>query len=122
MKTNPSTGASSGRIPPSDPEVLPWNEFATAVRRELSLPPPENEAAPFGFATRVVSQWVADRREQTALLWQRWSFRAAVFSVIIALFAVLAARPSREAGGVEGAILPFPGLEVPLPTNHLNAL
>ncbi len=122
MNTRLPDGGATDRIPPNDPEVRPWMDVVDAARRERSLAPREKEAAPFGFATRIASDWMARCRDENALRWQRWSFRAAAFSVVLAVFAVLAARPFRDLRSKDGAILPYPGLEVPLPLTNDKAL
>lgn len=98
-----------------------WLRLAPVFRRFLRGPAGGDEQAPFGFSTRVVSEWLARRREQAALMWQRWSFRAAAFSMVLALGAVLAGLPVDRAsarGGGEAPILPYPGLDVPLPIDN----
>lgn len=117
MKTKPP--ADDSPVPPeSDPEARPWRAVASGVRRVLGRDVGEDERAPLGFSTRVVARWMEWRREQAAVLWRRWSFRAAALSVALALVAVLAGRSLRSGREDAGApILPFPGLEVPLPTD-----
>jgi len=115
MKTLPPTDDFAG-APESEPEVRPWRNIVLAARRARSCGIPEDEIVPYGFPARVVARWMEVSRDRALWIWQRWSVRAAAISVGLALVVVLAGRPVR--GGGERLILPFPGLEVPLPTDN----
>jgi hypothetical protein len=59
--------------------------------------------APFGFATRVVAQWRAARRDESLRRWASWSLRTAMASV--AACALLAFLQTWRAGSI---LLPLP--------------
>jgi hypothetical protein len=59
------------------PQRLTWERLVA------KLPPATQEAdtpPPFGFATRVVAQWRAARRDESLRRWAKWSFRTALAS------------------------------------------
>jgi hypothetical protein len=51
---------------------LRWKLGAAAARRATT---PASEAAPFGFATRVIAEWPSRAEPSLALLWQRLGLR-----------------------------------------------
>lgn len=60
------------------PQRLTWERLVA------QLPPDAQQTdaqPPFGFATRVVSQWRAARRDESLCRWARWSFRTALASM-----------------------------------------
>lgn len=87
-----------------------WDRL-TALARDAEANAGETQA-PFGFAARVVAQAFARRREQALLLWQRWSWRAALFSATAAVACAFVA--IRREGP--------PRLEVPAPTLEVPSL
>ena len=116
MKIRSHAGDSPARsVDP--PDIRPWLDVAGAARRDLTAGLEPDVSAPLGFSTRIVAQWIERRREEASWLWQRWSFRAAALSVVIALLAVVADRTPNIPRKEEGSLLPFPQLDVPLPTD-----
>ena len=73
-----------------------WKEGADAAR---SGEPPLPEAAPFGFATRVVEQWRATPEPSPTVLWQALALRA-LGSVTLALLILLACGEMSEGDGL----------------------
>ena len=95
------------------PEEL-WNRFAAAARQEAVTPlQPETTGPPPGsFVARIVAQAMRARREFAALLWERWSWRAALAAIAVAAAAGIAAvRHHRE-----------PRLDVPAETLELPSI
>lgn len=89
---------------------LNWERIVSKLQ-----PAPEeaDPQAPFGFATRVVSQWRAARRDESLRRWASWSFRTAMASV--AACAVLAFVQTLRDGSI---LMPLP--EPPAPANLLT--
>lgn len=76
-------------LPASD--ATAWQRLAAAARSAKSAAPPRDEAAPFGFSTRVVAVWRQAREEERRLaLWQRVSLRTALATVTLSALAVVA--------------------------------
>ncbi len=57
-----------------------WEAIAARIVHET---PPIEDAAPFGFSTRVVGLWRAAQREEALRRWSLWSLRAAMCSVVV---------------------------------------
>lgn len=89
-----------------------WAHMAAAARRAIGSLPPRDDTAPLGFAARVVARAFEQRREWIGLLWQRWSWRAALLSATASLVVAFVADRRQ----------PAPCLEVPLPVLDLPAL
>jgi hypothetical protein len=86
---------------------LNWELIVSKFR-----PAPEEAQpqAPFGFATRVVAQWQAARRDESLRRWASWSFRTALASMVAC--AVLAFVQTLRDSSI---LMPLP--EVPAPAN-----
>jgi hypothetical protein len=104
---------------PSDRElpVAPpaWRRLASAARAERrQASARKDDAAPFGFSTRVVALWRQARDEERRLaLWQRLSWRAAFASLALCAMVAVAQR----GGGADSELpllqppaIAFPGL------------
>ena len=91
-----------------------WDKVLHGAKAEGLKPksrPTDNDEAPFGFATRVVAQWIESRRDAVLAVWRRWSWTAAACSVALAavsLFFVPPATPSAD-----DMLIPTPELEIP---------
>jgi hypothetical protein len=59
---------------------MKWETIAEVITSETA---PIGDGAPYGFATRVVSQWRAARRDETLRRWSLWSLRAALCSTAV---------------------------------------
>ena len=83
----------------------------TWERLVAHLPPaPENNPdPPFGFATRVVAQWRAARRDESMRRWASWSFRTALASM--AACALLAFIQTKREGPI---LMPLPEAPTPI--------
>ena len=90
-------------------QPLTWERL---VSRITAAPEEAMPAPPFGFATRVVSQWRAVRRDESLRRWANWSFRTALAS--IAACALIAFVQTRRAS----ILMPLP--EVPSPASLLT--
>lgn len=72
-----------------------WKFGADAVRRSEAVPP---DAAPFGFATRVVAKWRA--QPSLVTVWQRLALRFCTgLAIVVALVASLNALTANDADG-----------------------
>jgi anti-sigma-K factor RskA len=82
----PGDGRASG--PPA------WNRLAAAARKaRAEAGAGREDAAPYGFSTRVVALWRQAREEERRLaLWQRLSWRAAFASLALCAIVVVAGR------------------------------
>lgn len=58
-------------------QPLTWERIVS----RMTPAPEEIVTPPFGFATRVVAQWRAVRRDESLRRWANWSFRTALASV-----------------------------------------
>ena len=72
-----------------------WQMGVNSARGAASTPP--DDAAPFGFATRVVADWQAQPDTSLAQLWQRIALRVLGAMAIILLS--LAAYDALSVGG-----------------------
>lgn len=52
-----------------------WKQGVQAARGAESASTPASDAAPFGFATRVVAHWQAHPEPPVSVLWQRLALR-----------------------------------------------
>jgi anti-sigma-K factor RskA len=108
---NNETAGPGGDRPAGPPA---WNRLAAAARKaRAEAGADRDEAAPFGFSTRVVALWRQAREEERRLaLWQRVSWRAAFAS--LALCAVVAVAGRQEVAQdrplLEPPSISFPGL------------
>ncbi len=98
----------------SENETKDWDSVSAAAKFVMERDAGDEEA-PFGFSTRVVSQWLAARREQAMILWQRWSVRAAVCSVVLAAVVVFASR--RDSVADDALLFSVPTFDVPVPAD-----
>lgn len=64
-----------------------WERFVAAARQGVvrATPPPVTGSAPEGFVARVVARAMQARREFLALLWERWSWRVALATAVLAV-------------------------------------
>lgn len=67
------------------PEETAWLRLAAAARRAEDH---RDEAAPYGFATRVAALALAERRVSAAALFERFSWRALGVAGLLALVSV----------------------------------
>lgn len=91
-------------------QPLTWERLVSRI------PPAPDEALsapPFGFATRVVTQWRAVRRDESLRRWANWSFRTALAS--IAACALIAFVQTRRSS----ILIPLP--EAPSPASLLTS-
>lgn len=91
----------------TDPAVTAWSRLACAYRKTRIPRAEEDEAAPYGFASRVVAQIMERRRHQHLAWWTRWSLAAAGAASLLAV--IMAVRSP------EGAAVRFdsPGFTSP---------
>lgn len=72
-----------------------WKFGADAGRRSEAVPP---DAAPFGFATRVVAKWCS--QPSLATVWQRLALRFCTgLAIVVALVASLNALTANDGDG-----------------------
>lgn len=92
----------------NDSPPLPpaWEKLAAAYRQAPpSRSAPLDEAAPFGFASRVAALALAVQRQQRLSWWVRWSLRAALTAGLAAAGVALLRDPA--------PLLAAPALEIP---------
>jgi hypothetical protein len=95
----------------NDPTSSLWDDIAAQARPHLPQPTEEELSAPYGFATRLVSQWEAARTAEAQLsLWQRLAWRGAALVGIFCLAAFLTLPSEAEPNRV---IVPLPSLGMP---------
>ena len=108
---SPNSSAASAGSPAGD---TPWQRLAASARAAKVAAPARDEAAPFGFSTRVVALWRQAREEERRLaLWQRVSLRAALVSMSLGALAVVATlRQPQDTGRplLEPPAISLPGL------------
>lgn len=81
-------------------QPLTWDRIVS------QLPPAAEEIhqhPPFGFATRVVAQWRAARRDEALNRWASWSFRTALASSVACALLVFL-----QTGREKSILLPLP--------------
>lgn len=100
-------------IPPDDRDAA-WTRLAEAGAEARKHLPVREEAAPFGFAIRVVACWQEMRREERLRLLQRWSLRAAFGSICLLVLAVVWAVAADHSGSSQVS-LDVPELHLSLP-------
>jgi len=94
-----------------------WQRFAAAARQGGATAPPQPVAsqAPAGFVARIVARAMRARAEFMALLWERWSWRMALATALVAVaagwFAIFHANQPRL--DVPAVTLDVPTLEAP---------
>lgn len=87
-----------------------WEKLAAARRAALDTAPlPDDDAAPFGFAQRVISRAMALQRHRQLAWWTRWSLRAAGAATVLAALVALTRAPESASAPLLGA----PALEIP---------
>jgi hypothetical protein len=89
---------------------LTWERLVAQLPPALKY----NPDPPFGFATRVVAQWRAARRDESLRRWANWSFRTALASMAACALLALV-QTSRNDRSI---LLPLPAPPTPthLPT------
>ena len=99
---------------PSPDRSEAWPRIAEAARHSQSGEAGD-EAAPYGFATRVASRWRELREDTIFRAWQRWSLRTACGTT--ALFVAVAMFHLRSApvASADEILLPIPAVEIPAP-------
>lgn len=94
-----------------------WQRFAAAARQpEVAAPPqPGTGQVPSGFVQRVVARAMQARREFSLLLWERWSWRAALAAALGAVvLGGLVLRHARQSSlDVPSGMLEVPQLQPP---------
>lgn len=112
--SSPFSESSSDREVSAAPPA--WHRLTTAARaaRETTALG-RDDAAPYGFSTRVVALWRQTREEERRLaLWQRLSWRAAFASLTLCAVLAVTQRGSGPATGnpplLEPPAITFPGL------------
>ncbi len=86
-----------------------WKKLSSAARAGT---PAADEAAPFGFSTRVVARWQELRREEASMkLWQRLAWRtfAGAFLLTGMVLVQDMVRPP------DGPLLNAPSVDLPSP-------
>jgi hypothetical protein len=88
----------------------PWKHVVESAKRPAVVG--GEETAPYGFATKVASQWIAQRQRQFQWLWrERLALKVAAFSCAVALGSfVLTDRPTQQAS----PLFAVPDIEIPL--------
>jgi hypothetical protein len=87
-----------------------WDEIAAQARLHRPQPTDDELTAPYGFATRLVSQWQASREAQAQLsLWQRLAWRGVALTGVCCLAAFLTMPPMTE----HRVIVPLPTVGMP---------
>ncbi|MBP7949760.1 MAG: hypothetical protein KA004_08905 [Verrucomicrobiales bacterium] len=75
-----------------------WQKLGAARRRQVEQDRLlRGDAAPFGFASRVVARWQDLVRSERMALWRRWSLRAVVCSLVLLILTVVWNRRSEAA-------------------------
>lgn len=74
-----------------------WETLASAIVHPTE---PVAGRPPFGFASRVVSQWRETQRNEVLGRWSRWSLRAAIGSVAVCVMIVFFGSPSDDSPGL----------------------
>lgn len=101
------------RIEPEDR----WQRFAAAARQGAALVPAQSlpSQAPQGFVARVVARAMLARAEFVALLWERWSWRMALLTVLlaVAIGSLVIFRSNQARLDVPTQTLDVPSLESP---------
>ena len=94
--------------PESDTSL--WEQAVAAARQRAggTVPAPVAVAPPPGFGSRLAARWAEWRLNETFRLWCRWSFRAAIAGVLVAIAVVLL--PSKPSPPLP---LRIPRVEVP---------
>jgi hypothetical protein len=79
--------------PPSTPESS-WEALTSRIVLDTQ---PCGDGAPYGFATRIVSQWRAARRDEALRRWSLWSLRATLCAIGTCAWIVMFQSPDRDA-------------------------
>ena len=94
-----------------------WQRFAAAARQGGATAPPQQipNQAPAGFVAQVVARALQARAEFMALLWERWSWRLALVTALVAVAAgyLVISHAHQARLDVPGATLDVPALESP---------
>jgi hypothetical protein len=91
-----------------------WEKIAQAARQ------PQDDGdtgAPFGFSTRVISQWAQQRRQQALAIWHRWAWQGAAFSVLLMLAAVAYGVTQPKSNSGDEVLFSVPTLNLPYPSD-----
>lgn len=79
-------------LPPSPPEST-WEALASRIVLDSH---PCGDGAPYGFATRIVSQWRAAQRDEKLRRWSLWSLRTTLCSIGICGWIFVVHRPEHQ--------------------------
>lgn len=112
MIPSDSPAQDPSRRPVVPPETV-WQRLVNSARVTGRFGGSElDEAAPYGFATRVVAQWREIREQEKRLaIWQRLSWRAALASVALSGLVVVSQRGTWS--GDDRPLLEPPAFEIP---------